>query len=87
MYYRVLEDRLQEMKHRFKESPEETAAAHPFLASLFDNPTLEWKDIVMLAMEIFAGGIEAVSEVTFTRIHTERSFITSLQRETGNICL
>lgn len=51
------------MKYRYKNSPEQIASAHPFLAALFDNPTLEWKDIIMLGLETFAGGIDAVSEV------------------------
>jgi hypothetical protein len=67
------------MKYRYKESPEQTASTQPFLVSLFDNPTLEWKDVIMLGIETFAGGIDAVSEVKFSRIP---NFIISLQRRT-----
>jgi hypothetical protein len=51
------------MKCKYRNSPEQTASAHPFLAAVFDNLTLEWKDIVMLGMETFLGGIDAVSKV------------------------
>lgn len=60
---RVLEGRLQEIKCEYRNNPEQTASAHPFLAAVFDNPTLEWKDIVMLGMETFLGGIDAVSNI------------------------
>jgi hypothetical protein len=56
------------MKCRYKDNPEQIASTHPFLVTLFDNPTLEWKDIIMLGLETFAGGIDAVSEAKFTRI-------------------
>jgi len=60
---RVLESRLQEIKCKYRNSPEQIASAHPFLAAVFCNPTLEWKDIVMLGMEAFLGGIDAVSKI------------------------
>jgi hypothetical protein len=64
------------------DSPEQIASAHPFIAAIFDNPTLEWKDIIMLGMETFLGGIDAVSEVKFTKVVTEQIFITALYRRT-----
>jgi hypothetical protein len=60
------------MKCRYRNSPEQTASAHPFLAALFNNPTLDWKDIVMLGMETFLGGIDAVSKVKSTNSHSKK---------------
>jgi hypothetical protein len=70
------------MKCRYIDSPEQIASEHPFLAAIFNNPTLEWKDIVMLGMETFLGGIDAVSEVKFTKVLVEQIFITVLCRRT-----
>jgi hypothetical protein len=73
------------MKCRYLDSPGQIASAHPILVAIFNNPTLEWKDIVMLGMETFLGGIDAVSEVIFTNVLIEQVFITTLYRRTkGN---
>ncbi|XP_021914797.1 probable cytochrome P450 49a1 isoform X1 [Zootermopsis nevadensis] len=68
-FRRILENTLQEMKYRYKNSPEQIASAHPFLAALFDNPTLEWKDIIMLGLETFAGGIDATATTMAMTFH------------------
>lgn len=67
--YRVLESRLQGMKCRYMDSPEQIASAHPFLAAIFNNPTLEWKDIIMLGMETFLGGIDATATTMAMTFH------------------
>jgi hypothetical protein len=71
------------MKSRYMDNPEKIASSHPFIAAIFDNPTLDWKDVIMLGMETFLGGIDAVSEVKFTKIFTEQIFITALCRRTN----
>jgi hypothetical protein len=58
------------------DSPEQIASAHHFLAAIFNTPTLEY--IIMLGMETFLGGIDAVSEVKFTKVLVEQIFITIL---------
>jgi len=63
--YRIVASRLEELKATYKENPQQVSVLHPFLTSLFDNPSLEWKDVVMLGMEVFLGGIDAVSIVIF----------------------
>lgn len=35
----------------------------PFMDSLFSNKSLSWDDVIMLVMEIFLGGIDAVSNI------------------------
>ncbi|PSN54195.1 hypothetical protein C0J52_03559 [Blattella germanica] len=67
--HRVVGDRLQELKTRYKENPDEITTLHPFLRALFDNETLEWKDIVMLAMEVFLGGIDATATTLAMTMH------------------
>jgi hypothetical protein len=68
------------MKGRYMDNPEQIASVHPFIAAIFSNPTLEWKDIIMLGMETFLGGIDAVSEVKFTNVVKEHIFIIVLYR-------
>jgi hypothetical protein len=73
------------MKCRYKDAHEQVASTHPFLVALFDNPTLEWKDVIMLGLETFAAGIDAVSEVRFTRILYPNTSLKRRTRKTEHI--
>ncbi|KAJ4431876.1 hypothetical protein ANN_20482 [Periplaneta americana] len=66
---RVVEKKLQDMKCKYNESPEQMEEVNPMLASLFTNPTLEWKDVVMLVMELFLGGIDATATTVAMTFH------------------
>ncbi|XP_063240685.1 probable cytochrome P450 49a1 [Bacillus rossius redtenbacheri] len=66
---RILEKNMKEMKLKHERNPEEVKKMHPFMASLFENPTLNWDDVVMLAMEIFLGGIDATATTLTMTLH------------------
>lgn len=44
-----------------EKDPSLIAEFHPFLSALFDNKNLCWEDKLMLAMEVFLGGIDALA--------------------------
>ncbi|XP_069692677.1 probable cytochrome P450 49a1 [Periplaneta americana] len=67
--HRVVEKKLQDMKCKYNESPEQMEEVNPMLTSLFTNPTLEWKDVVMLVMELFLGGIDATATTVAMTFH------------------
>ncbi|KAJ9594261.1 hypothetical protein L9F63_014317 [Diploptera punctata] len=67
--HRIVGGRLQDFNARYKQQPEQISMLHPFLTSLFDNPTLEWKDVVMLGMEVFLGGIDATATTLAMTFH------------------
>lgn len=39
----------------------EKCESQPLMSALFSNSSLKWNDVLMLCMEIFLGGIDAVS--------------------------
>lgn len=45
------------------------AETHPFLSSLFSNNQLSWDDKLMLAMEVFLGGIDALATTLTLTLH------------------
>lgn len=62
------------LKEKYTQHPEEIKETHPYMYSLFSNPNFAWEDIVMLAMEIFLGGIDATATTTaFTLLYLARN--------------
>lgn len=45
------------------------AEKHPFLSALFANKNLTWEDKLMLAMEVFLGGIDALATTLTLTLH------------------
>jgi hypothetical protein len=57
----ILKTSLQSAQTDFKNSPEEFKKSNPFMYEIMQNEELNEQDVVMLAMETFIGGIDAVS--------------------------
>lgn len=49
------------MRRQYKENPKQFQEKQPYMNSLITNDHLSWDDKVMLAIEIFLGGMDAVA--------------------------
>lgn len=59
-FFRLLKQSTEAAHEDFKKG---TLTDQPFMDSLFSNTSLSWDDVIMLVMEIFLGGIDAVSKI------------------------
>ncbi|XP_008190935.1 cytochrome P450 CYP12A2 [Tribolium castaneum] len=67
--YKILERHLEQIKFQFSENPESVKESQPYMYSLFSNDQLSWDDKIMLAMEIFLGGIDATATTISFTLH------------------
>lgn len=60
IFFRLLK---QSTEAAYEEFNKGALIGQPFMESLFSNKSLSWDDVIMLVMEIFLGGIDAVSKI------------------------
>jgi hypothetical protein len=58
--YNVLKESLERCKIKNQSNPEEWGKEQKFMSEIMNNTNLSWDDIVMLTLETFLGGIDAV---------------------------
>nr|QIQ19500.1 cytochrome P450 [Sogatella furcifera] len=63
--HRLIEDGIEKTKRDMKNNP----SKHPFMASLFENSTLSENEILVLAMEVFLGGLDATPTTLAMALH------------------
>ncbi|XP_018327235.1 probable cytochrome P450 49a1 isoform X2 [Agrilus planipennis] len=67
--YGVIKDTLEDMKHQQQKDPETLLKQNPFMYSLLNNKAMNWNDIIMVALEIFLGGLDATSATLALTLH------------------
>lgn len=60
---------LKEIHYQYTINPELIKENHPFMHSLLQNDILSWEDKIMVAMEIFLGGLDATSTTIAMTLH------------------
>ncbi|RZF40812.1 hypothetical protein LSTR_LSTR003322 [Laodelphax striatellus] len=63
--HRLIADGIEKTKKDLKNNPNK----HPFMASLFENSTLSENEILVLAMEVFLGGLDATPTTLAMTLH------------------
>lgn len=69
LLFRIIEGQLYEIKEQYKKQPNILTENEPFMFSLLSNKKLSWEDIVMLAMEVFLGGMDATATTASLTLH------------------
>lgn len=67
--FRITKQYLKEAREQHSKNPEELAENQPFMSNLLKNKNLSWDDVVMLAMETFFAGTDAVATTTTLTLH------------------
>lgn len=69
IHFSITHQYLEKLKEENIKDPSFFAETHPFLSSLFDNRNLSWDDKLVLAMEVFLGGIDALATTLTLTLH------------------
>lgn len=69
MSYRVIQQHLHQIKEQYTNEPGLLAETEPFMFSLLNNKKFSSEDVVMLAMEIFLGGMDATATTATLTLH------------------
>jgi cytochrome P450 len=64
-----LKQHLEDVKIKYSENPEDVKKTQPYMYYLISNDTLSWEDKIMLAIEIFLGGIDATATTIAFTLH------------------
>ncbi|XP_068893179.1 cytochrome P450 CYP12A2-like [Tenebrio molitor] len=67
--YNILKQHLEDVKIKYSENPEDVKKTQPYMYYLISNDTLSWEDKIMLAIEIFLGGIDATATTIAFTLH------------------
>ncbi|KAK5642950.1 hypothetical protein RI129_009117 [Pyrocoelia pectoralis] len=66
--YNKIKNNLESIKN-VRAMPNVLKEQNPYMFSLLENKNLEWDDVVMLSLEIFLGGIDAVATTLSLTLH------------------
>ncbi|KAJ3662902.1 hypothetical protein Zmor_007219 [Zophobas morio] len=71
--YKILRSHLEDIEKQYHKDPEKLKEMHPYMYSLFSNDQISLEDKIMLAIEIFLGGIDATATtIAFTCYYLSR---------------
>ncbi|KAK4877717.1 hypothetical protein RN001_010223 [Aquatica leii] len=65
--YRTIKSHLEELKQ--SHDINELKQTNPYMVSLIQNKNLKWEDVIMLSLEVFLGGIDAVATTLALTLH------------------
>lgn len=84
--HECIQSRLESIREQYNQNPDITAMENPFMYSLLTNKKYSWNDVVMLAMEVFLGGIDATATtLAFTLYYLSK--YTNVQKQVRDLVL